>query len=69
MYNFITLVSEVSGFADLLIVGSSFIVSVFISASAYESKIIKYLGPVTLAPKKTRQVPREGKYLTGHLGK
>jgi hypothetical protein len=69
VYDFITLVSEVSGFADLLIVGSTFLMSVFISAGAFESRIIQYLGPITVAPKKRRQVPREAKDLTGSLSK
>jgi hypothetical protein len=53
VYDIITLVSEVSGFADLLIVMTTMIYSFLFSLPMLESEIIKQLGLVIV--KKTKK--------------
>ena len=69
VYNFITLVSEVSGFADLLIVFSTFAMSLLFSASAFESRVIQYLGPVIFDIKRRRRDSKEAKDIKHNLNK
>jgi len=68
VYDFITLVSEVSGFADLLIVFSTFSMTLLVAPSAYESSIVSHLGQIALVPKK-RMVSKTAEDLKDHIDK
>ena len=56
VYNFITLISEVSGFADLVLVASTFFITRIFSPSGFESAIAKNVGVFSFASKKRMQV-------------
>lgn len=57
-----------SGFADLLIVFSTFMIKLLISSSDYESCLIEHLGQIKLALR-SRKVPREAKDLDNCINK
>ena len=46
VYDIITLVSEVSGFADIFMVCFGFLVGAFIRPRLIESTLLSYLGPI-----------------------
>jgi hypothetical protein len=49
-YNFITLISEISGFADLLNVSVGFLLALLYTPRMLEAALIKHMRPVDLSP-------------------
>lgn len=60
VYNIITLVSEISGFADILIVFVSFVLGLIYTPRMLEAALLRHMGPVELPSfNKQREDPEE----------
>jgi hypothetical protein len=54
VYNLITLISELSGFADILQVSISLLLSTLYAPKMLESALVKHMGPVQVPKKKSK---------------
>lgn len=56
VYNAITLVSEISGFADIVMVSVTFILGLLYTPRMLEAALINHMGPVLLPGQKSKAV-------------
>ena len=69
MYDIITLISEVSGFADILMVTSMSLLGIFYTPKMIERAIAAHMGPVELpSSKKFSRPAKDLKFLLLQVG-